>query len=267
MFREMRGKRVLLTGASSGIGREIARQLGAKGSHLALVARDEKALKEVAREIEASGGKAFVIPGDLADAKTPQRVLDEAVKALGGLDALINDAGIGTWNHFVDGNEENLRKVFEVNFFAASELMRLAVKPLIRGNQPVIMNVNSMTGRRAMPGWTEYSSSKHALVGLTEALRAEYHRFGIDVLMVLPGLTSSSFFSKVLQKQGKAKIDFEKGLKPEETAQAVVRALEKNTRETWVGSEAKKMLWMHRLFPRMVDSRVSREVTRLWSKG
>lgn len=265
MRRTLKDKRVLVTGASSGIGRELALQLGAKGAQLAITGRDEGKLNEVAAEIRKAGGKASVIVGDLSDPTVPPRIMDKAVSALGGLDVLINNAGFGTWNHFADGTEENLRKVFEVNFFATAELMRLAVKPLIRGNQPVIMNVTSMTGRRGMPSWSEYSASKHALVGLTEALRAEYHRFGIDVLMVVPGLTASSFFDRVLQKSGRAKIEFDKGLKPEVTAATTIKAIESNTRETWVGAEARKMLWMHRLFPRMVDSLVSRGVKKLWA--
>jgi len=265
MARSMRDKRILITGASSGIGLELARQLAAKGSRLALGGRDEARLNELASEIRSKGGEAHVVSGDLSDPNVPSQVIEKTVAELGGLDGLINNAGLGTWNHFADGTEENLRYIFEVNFFAASELMRLAVPSLIRGNQPVIMNVTSMTGRRAMPSWPEYSASKHALVGLTEALRAEYHRFGIDVLMVLPGLTASSFFDRVLQKTGKANLGFDKGLKPGVPAAKIIRAMERNTRETWIGSEAWKMLWMHRLLPRMVDSLVSRGVKKLWA--
>lgn len=266
MARDLRGKRILLTGASMGIGRELARILGSKGAKVALVARSMDKLNQAADEVRQAGGEAVVIPGDLSDPTTPKRILDEAAKAWGGLDILLNNAGVGTWGHFFEGNEENLRKVFEVNFFSTSELMRLGVKYLIRGNQPAILNIASMTGRRGMPGFSEYSASKHALVGLTEALRAEYHRFGISVLLVLPGLTNSEFFNNVLEKKGKADLPMDKALSPAQTAAAVIRALEKDTRETWLGGEAKTILWMNRFMPRWLDAKIGSKVAQLWSK-
>ena len=116
MGRDLRGKRILLTGASMGIGRELARILGSKGAKLALVARSVDKLKEAAEDVRNAGGEAVVIPGDLSDPTTPKRILDETAKAFGGLDVLLNNAGIGTWSHFSLGNEENLRKIFEVLF-------------------------------------------------------------------------------------------------------------------------------------------------------
>lgn len=266
MARDLRGKRILLTGASMGIGRELARILGSKGAKVALVARSMDKLNQAADEVRQAGGEAVVIPGNLSDPTTPKQILDEAAKAWGGLDILLNNAGVGTWGHFFEGNEENLRKVFEVNFFSTSELMRLGVKYLIRGNHPAILNIASMTGRRGMPGFSEYSASKHALVGLTEALRAEYHRFGISVLLVLPGLTNSEFFNNVLEKKGKADLPMDKALSPAQTAAAVIRALEKDTRETWLGGEAKTILWMNRFMPRWLDAKIGSKVAQLWSK-
>ncbi len=266
MSRNLKGKRILLTGASTGIGRALAGILGAKGAKLALVARQEDKLIEAAGEVQKAGGEAFVLPGDLTDPNTPSKVMDEAIKALGGLDVLVNNAGVGTWNHFAEGTEEHLRQVFEVNFFATSELMRLAVKALIRGNQPAILNIASMTGRRGMPGFSEYSASKHALVGMTEALRGEYHRFGISVLLVLPGLTQSEFFNNVLASKGKAKLPMEKALTPVQTATAVVRALENDTRETWVGAETRRILWLNRFFPGWLDKKIGQAVAKLWAK-
>lgn len=93
MARTLKGKRILLTGASTGIGRELARMLGAKGAKLALVARQIDKLKEAADEVRQAGGEAVVIPGDLTDPLTPSKVMDESVKALGGLDVLLNNAG------------------------------------------------------------------------------------------------------------------------------------------------------------------------------
>ena len=110
---------------------------------------------------------------------------------LGGLDVLINNAGVASFGHFAECTEVILRQVMEVNFFAPAELIRLAVPVLTRGRQPAVVNVASMCGRRGIPAWAEYSASKFALCGLSEALRAELVRFDVDVLLVLPGVTRS----------------------------------------------------------------------------
>ena len=102
-----------------------------------------------------------------------RRLLDAAVERFGGLDVLINNAGVASFGHFADCTEAILRQVMEVNFFAPAELIRLAIPILTRGRQPAIVNVASMCGRRGMPAWSEYSASKFALCGLTEALRGE----------------------------------------------------------------------------------------------
>src|SRR5205807_3717007 len=113
---------------------------------------------------------------------------------------------------------EILRQILEVNFFAPAELIRRAIPLLVEGQQPAIVNVASMTGRRAMPGWSEYSASKHAVCGLTESLRGELARFDIDILLIVPGLTKSEFSQHFLKSEGKAKIEYDKGMPPETVA-------------------------------------------------
>ena len=108
-----------------------------------------------------------------------------------------------------------MRSVMEVNFFAPVELIRLAIPHMTKGNEPVIVNVSSMCGRRAMPAWPEYSASKFALCGMSEALRAEMARFDIDVVLVVPGLTKTNLRNNMARNEGKAKIDFAAGMTPE----------------------------------------------------
>ncbi len=128
----------------------------------------------------------------------------------------INNAGVGSWAHFADSTEAILREVMEVNFFAPAELIRHAVPILVQGEQPAIVNVASMCGRPAMPAWPEYSASKYALCGLTEALRGELARFDIDILLMVPGLTRSGLSQHLLRSQGRAKIEFDKGMPPDQ---------------------------------------------------
>ena len=121
-----------------------------------------------------------------------------------------------------------------------------------------------MCGRRGMPAWSEYSASKFALSGLTEALRAELARFDIDVLLVLPGLTRSDFSRHMLQSEGRMKIDFTAGMPPEHVAAHIVRVLQKNVTESVVGREARWMLRFQRFFPRLLDRLIARRVRKLY---
>src|SRR6202007_3482368 len=123
------------------------------------------------------------------------------------------------------------RQIIEVHFFAPEELIRLAIPMLTEGQQPAVVNIASMCGRRGLPAWTEYSASKFALCGLTEALRGELARFDIDVLLVVPGLTRSSLMQNLLRRAGRYEIDPDRGLAPEDVARGVLRALRANRTE------------------------------------
>src|SRR5260370_42474263 len=122
------------------------------------------------------GGTAIAISADVTCAADRRQLLDSVCDRLGGLDVLINNAGVGSFGHFSESSEAVLRRVMEVNFFAPAELIRLALPLLRQGQQPAIVNIASMCGRRALPAWPEYSASKFALCGLSGALRAEFVR-------------------------------------------------------------------------------------------
>src|SRR5262249_1144106 len=147
------------------------------------------------------------------------RLLQVAANHLGGLDVLVNNAGIASFGHFADSSEEVLRQVMEGNFFAPAELIRQAVPQFRQGRPPAIVNIAPMGGRRGLPAWTEYSASKFALCGLTEALRGEMARFDIDVLLVVPGLTRTDLGKHLLRNVGRMKIDFSGGMSAEAVAE------------------------------------------------
>lgn len=264
MGRDLKGKRVLLTGASGGIGQALARKLSGEGARLVLVSRSEEKLRTLAASLP---GEVLPVGADLTVDADRQRLLDTAVGRLGGLDILINNAGIASWAHFASSNEEILRQIMEVNFFAPADLIRRAIPILTDGNQPAVVNVASMCGRKAMPAWSEYSASKYALCGLTESLRGELVRFGIDTLLIVPGLTNSGFPSHFLKTEGRANIEFDKGMPPEDVANAIVTAIRKNKTETVVGSDARRMLRMHRWFPRLLDWLIARRVKKLYQQA
>src|SRR5262249_39916457 len=184
-----------------------------------------------------------------------------------GMGVVRNRGGIGAAGHFAGSTEEILRQIMEVNFFAPAELIRQAVPVLAKGRQPAIVNVSSMCGRRAMPAWPEYSASKYALCGLTEALRGEFARFDIDVLLVVPGLTCSDLGRHLLRNAGRARITFDEGMPPEDVARAVLDTLRRNRTEVVVGRDAHWMLGVSRFLPRVVDALLARKVRQLYQTG
>lgn len=264
-MRKLLNRRIVLTGASRGIGRALAQQLAKKGANLVLVARSQEALQQLESELSGQGADVLAVVADVSSEADRARALELATQRFGGVDILINNAGIGSWGHFSNSTEDILRQIMEVNFFAPAELIRSAIPLLQKGIQPAIVNVSSMCGRVGVPAWPEYSASKHALCGLTEALRGEMARFDIDVLLIVPGLASSTLSKNLLRNDGKMKIDFESGMPVEKVAQKIVRSIEKNRTETTIGSDARQMILVHRFFPWLVDRIMGKRVRKLYA--
>jgi short-subunit dehydrogenase len=264
MARDLQRQRVLITGASSGIGRCLAQQAATAGARVALVSRTADKLTELAGQLP-QGTDTLTIPADVTSEADRRHLLDVVVERWGGLDVLVNNAGVGSFGHFADCSEAILRKVMELNFFAPAELIRLAIPVLTRGRQPAIVNVASMCGRRGIPAWSEYSASKFALSGLTEALRGELVRFGIDVLLIVPGLTQTGLGQNLLRNEGRMNIDFAHAMRPEDVAAAILGALRRGRGETVIGREARWMLLVNRFFPWLLDRLIARKVRQLYA--
>jgi short-subunit dehydrogenase len=265
MRRSLAGARVVLTGASGGIGRCLAAGAAARGARLLLSGRKSAVLEEIAVPLQSRGCDVATFAGDLTSPADMKMLVQAAADRLGGLDVLINNAGVSSFGHFVTSSEAILREIMEVNFFAPAELMRLAAPLLRRGNRPAIVNVSSMCARRGVPAWSEYSASKFALAGLTEALRAEFARFDIDVLLVVPGLTQTDFASHSLRRDGRMQINFAGGMPPESVAENILRGLEKGKSEIVLGREARWLLRVNRFLPRLVDRLMARRVRALYA--
>jgi short-subunit dehydrogenase len=263
MRRELTGKRIILTGASGGIGRATAASLVNAGARVAIASRNVDALNQLADTLKASG-EVLVVPTDITRPDERTRLVNTTVEKFDGLDLLINNAGIASWGHFATSTPGIMRQVMEVNFFAPVELTRVAMPHLIKGNQPAVVNVTSMCGRRGMPAWPEYSASKFAIVGMSEAWHGEFVRFGVDVITIVPGMTDSGFQKNWLRLEGKAELKFEDGMKPEELASGIVAAIRKNRREVILGREARRLLRFNRFFPRLTNWLIARRVRKLY---
>jgi short-subunit dehydrogenase len=257
--RLLEGCRAIVTGASSGIGHAIALQLGQAGAELVVTARRESRLAQLGLEIASLGRKVVTIIGDITDAGLRQKLVDTAQRELGGLDLLVNNAGIGASGPFAAASGERMRKVMEVNFFAPVELTRIAVPLLRQGKQPLVCNIGSVLGHVAIPDASEYCASKFALRGFTESLRAELAAEGIDVLLVSPSTTDTEFFDQAIDNTaGKSVIANRAKMTPDAVAKQALRAIRSGKREVILSNGGKWLVWAGRWFPSLVAGRLAR---------
>jgi NAD(P)-dependent dehydrogenase (short-subunit alcohol dehydrogenase family) len=185
------GKRALVTGASSGIGRATAVLMARNGAHVALVGRQAAALEETAREAAGAGGKAVTIVGDVTSAADCARIVESAVSSLGGLDVLVNAAGIIGNGTIENTSFDDWKTMFAVNVDAVFRLMQLCL-PHLEKNKGCVVNVSSVTGIRAFPGVLAYCASKAAVDQLTRCAALELAAKGVRVNAVNPGVVISN---------------------------------------------------------------------------
>jgi len=190
-FRE---RTVLVTGASSGIGRAVALAFAAAGARVALVARRREVLEEVAR---LAGGETLVLPADVTRQDDVRAAFREATAHFGQLDVVVNNAGVLLPAPVVDIASADLEKMLRVNLFGALFVMQEAVRSMRDGGGGSIVNVASLAGRRGVTPLGGYCASKFALIGLTEALRTELLDEPIHVGLVLPGVVETPMVEQV----------------------------------------------------------------------
>jgi short-subunit dehydrogenase len=259
--REIVGSRMLITGASQGIGRELALQATRQGARVLATARSADLLGELTAE------GVQVLQADVTSA-TDRKAMAEAMKRhFGGLDVLVNNAGIGATGHFGEASEERLRQIFEVNFFGLSELTRICLPLLMEGNRPAIVNISSIVAKRGLPGRSEYSASKFAVAGLSEALRAELAIYRIDVIVINPGLTQTNFPRNMLERKSRLQVDHMRGMTAAQVAAASLRAIARGTNEVTLSGMGKLFVFASRFFPRAVDRIAARRVRKLYQSG
>ena len=193
----------------------------------------------------------MLVDGDVTNRDVRQRMLDAANEQFGGLDILVNNAGIGAMGRFDEASESRLREIFEVNFFAIAEFIRESLPLLKSGNEPVIVNLSSVLGHRAVPLKSEYCASKFAIHGLSDAIRAELSPDGIDLLLVSPSTTDSEFFDSAIDDPTNK--DWKKGgaMSPKVVASRTIRALKKRRHEIILTFGGRILVWLDRMIPEL----------------
>ena len=182
------GKSVLVTGGSRGLGLAIARRIAAEGGRVALLARNEDELRRACKELRALGGEALAVPCDLLDRGQSLGAIETVVDHFGGIDVLINNAGIIEVGPLENMRRGDFEKSMQLHFWAPFNLIRQTVPHMQRAGGGRIVNISSIGGKVAVPHLAPYSASKFALVGLSDAVRAELARDQIHVTTVTPGM-------------------------------------------------------------------------------
>jgi NAD(P)-dependent dehydrogenase (short-subunit alcohol dehydrogenase family) len=195
---DIRGRTVIVTGASSGIGRATAREFANLGSNVVLASRSRDKLERLAADLAPH--PVAVIPVDVTDRLSVEALVRRTAEEFGSVDVLVNNAGVGLFAPIADGNIDNARHLFEVNFWGAVNCIQAVVPYMQDQDRGHIVNISSVAGHVAPPYMGMYSATKHALAAMADALRVELAGTGIGVSTIYPGLTETSFTENMLQE-------------------------------------------------------------------
>jgi NADP-dependent 3-hydroxy acid dehydrogenase YdfG len=222
MTGKLTGKVVLITGASSGIGRASALALAQEGAYLVLSARRENRLQELAAAVQKAGGSSVIVTGDASEEETAQRCVAAALETFGRLDILINNVGVGNYKNLVDTSAADYDEMMDSNVRSTFLFTRYSVPVMIKQASGTVLMISSMAGKYGFPGEAVYCATKFAQVGFAQALDKELRPHGIKVGVICPGGTKTEFaLGKGRTEQGVASSGM---LEPEDVAGAVLLA-------------------------------------------
>lgn len=245
---------LVITGASSGIGRATALAAAKQGAKLVLCSRNQQTLQEVETEINASGGQAIAEVADVASREDLQHVADRAISHFGGFDTWVNNAGIGIFGYLDEVSEEDNRQLFETNFWGVVNGSFVALE-FLKGRGGALINMGSLASDVPMPLQGMYSASKHAVSGFTDALRMEMEvkKEPISVTTIKPAGINTAFphhAKNYMDKMAKLPPPV---YEPQEVAYAIIHAATHPEREIYVGSGSKVMSTLNKYSPSLVD--------------
>jgi short-subunit dehydrogenase len=260
----MKGRRIILTGASEGIGRALALALAARGARVALAARDRERLETLAAECRARGGEALAIPTDITNHQDLDWLVTETAKTFGGIDVVIHNAGITMWSRFDALQDlEIFERLIEVNYLAPVRLTALTLSHL-RQSRGLIVAVASLAGLTGVPERSGYAASKHAMVGFFDSLRIELHGTGVGVSVIAPDFVVSEIHKRAIGPDGEplgaSPMMQAKIMSAEECAQRILRAMEKRQRLLLMSARGKWGRWLKLLAPSITDRIAARAI-------
>ena len=250
-------KTVIITGASSGIGKALALELLNQGAQVAICGRDEKKLNEF--ELMVNNANLFVVRADVSVENDCKLLIEKTIARFGKLDVLINNAGISMRALFEEVDLSVLKQSMDINFWGTVYCCKYAL-PHILATKGSIAGISSIAGYKGLPCRTGYSSSKFAMQGFLESLRIEMLERGVNVLWISPGFVASNIRNTALNASGKAQtetpLDESKLMSAEECASRILQAIANRKRTLIMSLQGKMTVWMNKFFPGFVDRQV-----------
>ena len=245
---------LVVTGASSGVGRAVARAAGERGAKVVVTARGQDGLDGAVAEIERAGSEALAVPGDISDGEFNDELVRAALERFGRIDTYVANAIVTVYAEIEQLELDELRRVIDVNFFGVVYGYRAAL-PALKESRGTFLHVSSALAYRGIPLQAAYCSSKAAARTFLETARVEQqkHGTGVDVSLVLPGAINTPQFDRDRQKLGKQPQPVPPIYQPEPYAEAVMHCAENPIRELPVSWGAQKLLWGQKLSPRAGD--------------
>ena len=256
--------RVILTGASEGIGRALALELARGGARLALAARDRQRLESLAQECRALGGEARALPTDVTNQQDCEWLVAETVKAFGGIDVVIHNAGVTMWSRFDALQDMSIfERLMEVNYLAPVRLTALSL-PHLKKSKGLLVAVASLAGLTGVPERSGYAASKHAMIGFFDSLRIELRGSGVDVSVIAPDFVVTEIHKRAIgpdgEPLGESPMMQSKIMTAEDCAKRIVRAIGRRERLVLMSTRGRFGRWLKLLAPSLIDRIAERAI-------
>jgi short-subunit dehydrogenase len=257
---KLNNKIIIITGASSGIGKSLAVECAKRGAHLVLAARQYVTLCQIAEDLEKQYNiKALAVQCDVAVEQDCEHLIKQAITTFGKIDVLINNAGISMRALFQDADLKVLKTVMDVNFWGTVYCTKYAL-PEIMKTKGSVVGVSSIAGYKGLPGRTGYSASKFAMNGFLDSIRVENLKTGVHVLTACPGFTASNIRNTALAKdgtqQGESSMEEEKMMTSDEVARIISDGIENRSRTLIMTARGKLTVTLSKFLPAFLDKMV-----------
>ncbi len=246
--------RVLITGSTTGIGRAAAELLARTGYEVGINSYSPEEVADTVAALRAEGNAVFPVVADLARPGVAAGLIDRVEAEYGPLDILINNAGIGLQADVLETREEDLRRLFEVNYFAAFLLSRDALRRMASRGRGHILNISSASARRSLPGLSVYASTKAAMHALSQSLRIEAAEAGVHITEILPTSVRTPFFAHATNRATRAYSAGGRMLTPERLAALILEAIRRPQPEIYTGVLIRLAFVLDTLSPRLTDA-------------
>ncbi|SOE22194.1 Short-chain dehydrogenase [Spirosomataceae bacterium TFI 002] len=254
---QIKDKVVWITGASAGIGKATAEQMALKGARLVLSARRKDKLEELKSSLALSEEDVLVLPMDMKDLSSFESAYDTVKRKFGKVDILFNNAGISQRGSVIESTDQVYHELMDVNYWAPVKLTKIVLSDMIAAKSGHFMVTSSLSGKFGSPMRSGYCASKHALHGFYDSLRTEVFKYNIKVTIICPGYINTDISKNALapdgQKHGKMDTNQEQGLSVQKCASQIVKAVEKNKTEVYMGGKEVFGVYLKRFLPSVLE--------------